>query len=100
MASTAMASLAQVEGGVLVQSQAADRVGRIQGAVSTSRYLGMSGGAALALLLSLALTWQRLVIILTISGLVLLGVSTLGPRSTLRTAAEATAQSPVTDIPD
>jgi len=100
MASTAMASLAQVEGGVLVQSQAADRVGRIQGAVSTSRYLGMSGGAALALPLSLALTWQRLVIILTISGLVLLGVSTLGPRSTLRTAAEATAQSPVTDIPD
>jgi len=52
VASTAAASLAQVEGGVVVQSQAPDTVGRIQGAVSTSRYLGMSGGAALALVLA------------------------------------------------
>jgi MFS family permease len=99
LVSTAMASLAQVEGGVLVQSQAADRVGRIQGAVSTSRYLGMSGGAALALILSLALTWQRLVLILALGGLVLLGLATLGSRSASEPLAAA-APSPVAGIPE
>ncbi len=99
-ASTAAASLAQIESGVIIQSQAPGTVGRIQGAVSTSRFLGMAGGATLALLLALTVTWQVLVVILAIGGLLLLGASTLGPRSTLRTAAEATAQSPVTDIPD
>ena len=63
-----------------------DTVGRIQGAVSTSRYLGMSGGAALALVLAVTVqsNWQVLVLILAIGGLILLGASALGPRSAPR----------------
>jgi MFS family permease len=102
IASTAMASLAQVEGGVLVQSQAPDTVGRIQGAVSTSRYLGMSGGAAVALILAVTVQskWQILVLILAIGGLLVLGASALGPRSAPGPLAAATQTSPLADIPD
>jgi MFS family permease len=99
-ASTAAASLAQVEGGVLIQSQAPDTVGRIQGAVSTSRFLGMAGGATLALLLALIVTWQMLVVILTIGGLFLLGLSTLGPRSAAEPLAATPQASPLSNIPD
>src|ERR1039458_2371347 len=102
MASTAMASLAQVEGGVVVQSQAPDTVGRIQGAVSTSRYLGMSGGAALALVLAVTVqsNWQVLVLILAIGGLILLGASALGPRVTPTTTTTAKVTSALEEIPD
>jgi MFS family permease len=100
MASTAMASLAQVEGGVVVQSQASNAVGRIQGAVSTSRYLGMSGGAALALILAVTVhsSWEVLVLVLALGGLVLLGVSALGRRET--PAVTAAIGSPLAEIPD
>jgi MFS family permease len=99
--STASGSLAQVEGGVIIQSQAPDMVGRIQGAVSTCRYLGMTGGATLALLLALTVTWQVLVLVLALGGLVLLGASALGPRATTPGAmATATATSPLGNIPD
>jgi MFS family permease len=102
IASTAMASLAQVEGGVVVQSQAPDTVGRIQGAVSTSRYLGMSGGAALALVLAVTVqsNWQVLVLILAIGGLILLGASALGPRVTPTTTTTAKVTSALAEIPD
>jgi MFS family permease len=100
MASTAMASLAQVEGGVVVQSQAPDTVGRIEGAVSTSRYLGMSGGAALTLVLAVSVTWQTLVVILTIGGLVLVAASALGPRSASDALAASPQASPLASIPD
>ena len=99
-ASTASASLAQIESGVIIQSQAPEIVGRIQGAVSTSRFLGMAGGATLALLLALTVTWQVLVVILTLGGLLLLGASTLGPRSTPDPLTAATRVSPLVDIPD
>jgi MFS family permease len=102
VASTAMASLAQVEGGVVVQSQAPDRVGRIQGAVSTSRYLGMSGGAALALVLAVTVqsNWQVLVLILAIGGLILLGAAALGPRTASEAMASSAGTSPLAEIPD
>lgn len=79
--STAAASLAQVEGGVVVQSQSPTLVGRIQGAVSTSRFLGMAGGAAIALILASTVQFdpERLVLVLAAVGLVLLFVSALGP---------------------
>jgi MFS family permease len=99
-ASTAAASLAQVEGGVLIQSQAPDTVGRIQGAVSTSRFLGMAGGATLAVLLALAVAWQVLVVVLTVGGLILLGLSTLGPPSAAQPLADAAQASPLGSIPD
>jgi MFS family permease len=98
--STAAASLAQVEGGVLIQSQAPDTVGRVQGAVSTSRFLGMAGGAALALLPALTVTWQILVVALTLAGLVLLAVSVLGPSRTSEVTATAASASPLSEIPD
>ena len=98
--STAAASLAQVEGGVVVQSQAPATVGRIQGAVSTSRYLGMAGGAALALLLSLTLSWEVLVVLLTLAGLALLGASALGPQETPDLLGSGVAASPLGQIPD
>ncbi|MGD1052615.1 MAG: MFS transporter [Candidatus Dormibacteria bacterium] len=102
MASTATASLAQVEGGVVVQSQAPDTVGRIQGAVSTSRYLGMSGGAALALVLAVTVEsrWQVLVMILAIGGLIVLGLSALGPRATPTASTTAQVVSALSEIPD
>ena len=100
--STAMASLAQVEGGVVVQSQSPDTVGRIQGAVSTSRYLGMSGGAALALVLAVTVqsNWQALVLILAIGGLILLGASALGPRTAGEARTTGAGISPLAEIPD
>lgn len=85
---------------MIIQSQAPDMVGRIQGAVSTSRFLGMTGGAALALFLALTLSWQMLIGILTIGGLVLLGLSTLGPRSAAELLAATPQASPVGNIPD
>ena len=103
VASTGMASLAQVEGGVVVQSQPAEAVGRIQGAVSTSRYLGMSGGAALALILAVTLrgNWEMLVVSLAIGGLILLGASALGPGTGSEAGmANAAANSPLAEIPD
>lgn len=98
--STGSASLAQIEGGVVIQSQAPDTVGRIQGAVSTSRFLGMAGGATFALLLALTVTWQVLVLVLALGGLVLLGASALGPRTAEETMATRAAASPLGDIPD
>ncbi len=102
VASTATASLAQVEGGVVVQSQPPDTVGRIQGAVSTGRYLGMSGGAALALVLAVTVqrNWEVLVLILAIGGLILLGASALGPRSASEAMTAAAVASPLREIPD
>ena len=102
MASTAMASLAQVESGVMVQSQAPDAVGRIQGAVSTSRYLGMSGGAALALILAVTVqsNWEVLVLVLAIAGLILLGAAALGRRETPTTATSPKVASALVEIPD
>jgi hypothetical protein len=98
--STAAASLAQVEGGVLIQSQAPATVGRIQGAVSTSRFLGMAGGATLALLLAPIVTWQILVFALGLGGLVLLGVSALGRQTGAEAAGWGASTSPLGDIPD
>jgi MFS family permease len=89
--STAAASLAQIEGGVVTQSQAPDIVGRVQGAVSTSRFLGMASGATLALVLALLVTWQVLVLALALVGLVLLGASALGPRGTRAISLEPTS---------
>jgi hypothetical protein len=102
MASTAMASLAQVESGVVVQSQTPDTVGRIQGAVSTCRYLGMSGGAALALILAVTVqsNWQVLVLVLAIAGLILLGAAALGRRETPTTTTTAKVTSALVEIPD
>ncbi len=96
--STASASLAQIEGGVLIQSQSAETVGRIQGAISTSRFLGMAGGATLALLLALTVRWPALVLILAIGGLALLGTTALvrGRAPDPRSAAS----SPLAEIPD
>jgi hypothetical protein len=85
---------------VVIQSQAPDTVGRIQGAVSTSRFLGMAGGATFALLLALTVTWQVLVLVLALGGLVLLGASALGPRTAEETMATRAAASPLGDIPD
>ena len=98
--STAAASLAQVEGGVLIQSQAPATVGRIQGAVSTSRFLGMASGATLALLLAPTVTWQVLVFALGLGGLVLLGVSALGRQTGAEAAGWGASTSPLGDIPD
>jgi len=95
---TASASLVQIEGGVIIQSQAADTVARVQGAVSTSRFVGMAGGAMLALLLALTLKWQTLVVILAVVGLGLLGVAALGPSD--RTAMTRGPSSPLAEIPD
>jgi len=93
--STASASLSQIEGGVIVQSQAPDTVGRIQGAVSTSRFLGMTSGAALALVLALSVSWQVLVLVLAIAGLVLLAASVFGPSPTLAPMTTTKAASPL-----
>jgi len=98
--STGSASLAQIEGGVIIQSQAPDTVGRIQGAVSTSRFVGMAGGATLAVLLALTVTWQVLVLVLALGGLILLGASALGPRSAEERMATGVAACPLCDIPD
>lgn len=102
VASTVTASLAQVEGGVVVQSQAPDTVGRIQGAVSTSRFLGMSGGAALALVLAVTVrsSWEVLVLILAIGGLVLLLASAIGPRAETLPTTTTSRATPLRDIPD
>jgi len=97
--STGSASLAQIEGGVIIQSQAPDTVGRVQGAVSTSRFLGMAGGATLALLLALTVTWEVLVFALAVGGLVLLALSVLGPDRTSE-AAIMDGASPLAEIPD
>jgi MFS family permease len=98
--STGSASLAQIEGGVVIQSQAPEMVGRIQGAVSTSRYLGMTGGATLALLLALTVTWQVLVFALAVGGLVLLLASAFGPRDPQPVMAPAAAAPPLGDTSD
>jgi hypothetical protein len=98
--STASASLAQIEGGVIIQSQAPETVGRIQGAVSTSRFLGMAGGATLALLLALTVTWQVLVLVLALGGLVLLAAAALGPRGAPEALAAGATATPLGDIPD
>jgi hypothetical protein len=60
----------------------------------------MAGGATLALLLALIVTWQMLVVILTIGGLFLLGLSTLGPRSAAEPLAATPQASPLSNIPD
>jgi hypothetical protein len=99
-ASTASASLSQIEGGVIIQSQASDIVARVQGAVSTSRFLGMAGGAALALVLALTVAWQILVLILTVAGLALLGAAALGPRQRAEQVAPARHTSPLSEIPE
>ncbi len=97
--STAAASLAQVEGGVVVQSQRPDLVGRIQGAVSTSRFVGMAGGAAIALILAstVEIEPQRLVLILAVAGLLLLFASPFGPGDRERTVA-TTGQEPISPL--
>jgi MFS family permease len=89
--STAAASLAQVEGGVLIQSQSPNVVGRIQGAVSTGRFLGMAGGAALSLAFALtgAGRWRLLIPVLAGAGLVVLLASSLGRRESDRVAHAA-----------
>jgi hypothetical protein len=98
---TASASLAQIEGGVVIQSQARDTVARVQSAVSTSRFLGMAGGAALALVLALTVTWQALVVLLAVLGLVLMAGAALGPSGTAAAAADAARPaSPLAGIPD
>jgi uncharacterized membrane protein len=99
-ASTASASLSQIEGGVIIQSQASDIVARVQGAVSTSRFLGMAGGAALALVLALTVAWQILVLVLTVAGLALLGAAALGPRQRAEQVAQAGHTSPLSEIPE
>jgi MFS family permease len=97
--STAAASLAQVQGGVVVQSQRPALVGRIQGAVSTSRYLGMAGGAAIALILAstIQVDPERLVLVLAVAGLLLLFASPLGPGDH-ESAVAATLQEPVSPL--
>ncbi len=99
--STAAASLAQVEGGVVIQSQAIEIVGRVQGAVSTSRFLGMTGGAALALLFALVnqRSWEPLVLVLSLVGLLILFASTLGPRG-IGASTAAGETSPLTQVAD
>jgi hypothetical protein len=97
-ASTASATLGQIEGGVIIQSQPSDIVSRVQSAVSTSRFLGMAGGATLALLLALTVTWQVLVVILAVVGLGLLGGAALGPDEHRATAGGPS--SALGDIPD
>jgi hypothetical protein len=94
---TVAANLVTIESGVIIQSEPGDKVARVQGAVSTSRYLGMTTGATLALLLALTVRWQALVVILAVAGLVILGGSTLGPREG---AASALAASPLGEIPE
>jgi MFS family permease len=98
-ASTASANLAQVESGVVVQSQPSGTVARVQGAVSTARYTGMMAGATIALLLALKVGWPELILILTAVGLVALGGSAFGPRGQ-GAMATATPASPLGDIPD
>jgi hypothetical protein len=85
---------------VIIQSQASDIVARVQGAVSTSRFLGMAGGAALALVLALTVAWQILVLILTVAGLALLGAAALGPRERVEEIAQGGRISPLSEIPE
>jgi MFS family permease len=94
---TIAANLVTIESGVIIQSEPGDKVARVQGAVSTSRYLGMTTGATLALLLALTVRWQALVVILAVVGLVILGGSALGPRES---AASVLAASPLNEIPE
>ncbi|HYA01248.1 MAG TPA: MFS transporter [Candidatus Binatia bacterium] len=98
--STAGASLSQVESGVFVQSQTPGSVGRIQGAVSTSRFLGMAGGAAIALLLALTLRNSpgTLVLALAVAGVLILVVSALGPDE--QTESAISAASPLAELPE
>jgi len=98
--STGSASLAQIEGGVIIQSQAPETVGRIQGAVSTSRFLGMTFGATLALLLTFTVAWQGLVFALAVGGLVLLLASAFGPRDPQTVTAPAAPAPPLGDTSD
>jgi MFS family permease len=78
--STAASSLAQVEAGVVIQSQPREIVGRVQGAVSTCRFVGMTAGAAIALAVAAGGSerWQVLVPLLAAVGLVILVVASLG----------------------
>ncbi|MGA8017046.1 MAG: MFS transporter [Candidatus Dormiibacterota bacterium] len=100
--STAAASLAQIESGVVIQSRPAGTVGRVQGAVSTSRFLGMAGGAALALVLAVTVKsdWETLVLVLALGGLLVLALSALGRREPASAALPLPAISPLAEFPE
>ena len=94
---TVAANITTIESLVIVQSQAGEMVGRVEGAVSTSRYLGMTTGATLALLLALTLRWQVLVVILALAGLALLAGAGVRPQGS---APPLRAPSPLGEIPE
>jgi MFS family permease len=100
--STVAASLSQVEGGVVVQSQPPGLVGRIQGAVSTSRFVGMAGGAAIALILASTVRFdpERLVLVLAAVGLLLLFASALGPGDREPATSGHETVSPLLGLPE
>lgn len=100
--STAASSLAQVEGGVVVQSRPQGTVGRVQGAVSTSRFIGMAGGAAISLGLAVTVkaSPQMMVLVLALVGLVILLASAIGPRDREPETRLLPAISPLTEFPE
>jgi MFS family permease len=99
-ASTATSSLAQVEGGVVIQNQPRQIVGRIQGAVSTSRFIGMTAGAAIALAVAAGGSerWQVLVPLLAAVGLVILVVASLGGGRAGEALESHAGPSPLADL--
>jgi MFS family permease len=95
-ASTLAAVVAQVQAAILVQ-HLTGQVGRVQGTISTTRFIGQTAGAVGGLLLLLAVRWPEMVILLTAASLLLFATAVATSRLTERRRSIPTEEAAALD---